>query len=146
MTVIAFDGKKMAADRMSGNQWTSYGRSTKIVKVKGHLIGGAGVAAVSREFIDWFRSGCVLADYPAGMKDKDDTTTMLVITPTGEVNVYQRTPLPMVHDNKWYAIGSGQEVAAAVMHMGYDAVKAVEVACAVCTGCGGGMDVLTLAP
>jgi 20S proteasome alpha/beta subunit len=144
MTVIAFDGKTMAADRMSGNQWTSYGRSTKIAKVDGHLIGGAGVAAVSREFIDWFRSGRVPSDYPAGMKDKDDSTTMLVITPCGVVNVYQRSPMPMVHDNTWYAIGSGQEVAAAVMHVGYDAVKAVEVACAVCTGCGGGIDVLAL--
>ncbi|MEO8807918.1 MAG: hypothetical protein ABI433_17695 [Burkholderiaceae bacterium] len=136
----------MAADRLSGNQWISYGRSTKIARVDGHLIGGAGVASVSRQFIEWFRAGRIPGDYPESMKDKDDGSTMLVITPAREVTVYQRTAMPVLHDNKWYSIGSGQEVAAAVMHMGYDAVKAVEIACAVCTGCGGGIDTLELLP
>lgn len=143
MTVIVWDGKTLAADRQSGDEWTKFARTTKIRRLRGHLVGSAGNSAVSREMLAWFDAGAVAADLPDSQKS-DDHCTMLVITPTAEIHVYQRGPRPIVIESRYYGIGSGKEAACAVLELGHDAIRAVEIASIVCNGCGGGIDALTL--
>jgi 20S proteasome alpha/beta subunit len=81
---------------------------------------------------------------PSTQRDEDKCCTMLVIAPDGEVRLYQAGPYPMVQENRYCAIGSGKEAAAAVLELGFDAKKAVEIASRVCVGCGNGMDTLEL--
>lgn len=144
MTVIAWDGKTLAADKQGGNEWTKYGTTTKIRRIRGHLVGCAGTSSLARAMLAWFEAGAVEADFPEAQSDTDKACTVLVITPDGRCTVYQSTPQPIEYENSYYAIGSGQDAAAAVMELGHDARTAVEIASRVCVGCGNGIDTLEL--
>jgi hypothetical protein len=144
MTVIVWDGKTLAADRLSGDDWTKTGRATKIHRMRGHLVGVAGIAAFCREFLSWFERGADPADVPAFQRDKDDYVHALVINPERKVYVYSRSPYPLLRENEICAIGSGKEVAEAALYFGKTAKEAVEACNVICTGCGGGVDTLTL--
>lgn len=143
MTCIAWDGTTLAADRR-----VSYGgticETTKIFKVNDCLVGGSGEMPYVMAMIEWVRSGRIIADYPAHQKDKDDWQPLLVIEPDGTACIYERSPYPLRYAQKHAAIGSGRDYARAAMHLGRTAREAVEVACALDTGCGNGVDVLSL--
>lgn len=143
MTVIAWDGKTLAADRMAGDNWLTCNQTLKIYRIGGCLVGCAGASAKLREMLAWFRAGAQPADFPQSARDSDNVD-MLVITPDRGIHLYQNTPFPIEFSQTQFAIGSGKEVARAVMMLGHDAAKAVELACAVCAGCGNGIDTLGL--
>lgn len=144
MTVIAFDGKTLAADRMSGSQYIKSPASIKAHRIRGCLVGLAGEAAMNAEWRAWFAAGAKPEDFPSTFRDSDKCSTALVITESGEINVYQATPYPIVIVGPTHAIGSGAEAAMAVMALGHDARKAVEIASVVCAGCGNGIDTIEL--
>lgn len=144
MTIIAWDGKTLAADKQSGDEWTKYGRTTKIRRIRDCLVGAAGNAAMNREMFAWFEAGAIAAELPDEQREIARCSSLLVITPEGLIRVYQNGGFPLDVENPYYAIGSGKEAASAVLELGFDAVRAVEIASIVCTGCGGGVDILTL--
>lgn len=144
MTVIAWDGHTLAADRQSGDQWTKFGRMTKIRLLRGHLVGAAGNSAQCRTMMKWFADGARAADFPASQRT-EASATMLVITPRGVVHLYESTPDPIEFGGSYYAIGCGKEAAAAVLELGLGSLEAVRIASIVCAGCGGGIDTLQLA-
>ena len=145
MTVIAWDGTVLAADRESSDSWMKCNASTKIELVRGHLVGCAGPAAAAREIIAWFAAGADPATFHESLR-KLDSLTMLAIAPGGTINMYQNTPYPIVYREgplgNRFAIGSGKEAAMGVMVAGYGARRAVEIASMVCAGCGNGVDSL----
>lgn len=145
MTVIAWDGKTLAADRESSGTYVKFGSARKIGRaVDGSLYGIAGEAAFNRELERWFLCGAVPEAFPEVQRDKDDHSTLLWITLSGAVKVIQRSPYPIELLDTQYAIGAGKEAAMAVMLCGHDAIKAVEIASLVCVGCGNDIDALTL--
>jgi ATP-dependent protease HslVU (ClpYQ) peptidase subunit len=143
VTVIAWDGKTLAGDKL-----TSFGgmhaTTTKVHRINGCLVGGSGNSAQIQEMLAWLRAGADVDKFPSSQRCDRDCATILVIHPDGQVRQYEHTPYPLVIHNTRWAIGSGRDFALAAMHLGQDAVKAVELACVLDTGCGNGVDSLTL--
>jgi hypothetical protein len=140
MTVIAWDGKTLAADR----QATDAGLRRSVKKIKrakdGSLMAAAGHSGVCEALRNWYDAGANPSDYP----DKDKTSHLLVVRRDGSLLFYDGYPTPVRFETKQLAMGSGRDYAEAAMYLGCNAVRAVEVACAFDSGCGNGIDALTL--
>lgn len=144
MTVIAWDGRTLAADKLAdmAGLRTSV---TKISRVNGCLIGSAGASSVGNEAEAWFARGADPKDFPESQRDNEHWDGLLVITPEGAVLKYENTPYPVRLDpGQKVAIGSGRDFAVAAMHLGLSATEAVKLACELSTGCGNGIDFMTL--
>ncbi|MBU3577526.1 hypothetical protein [Polynucleobacter sp. UK-Kesae-W10] len=143
MTTIVWDGKILAADKQVTNADSGHGITTKIFRVNGSLVAGAGSADVFSSLLHWYINGAIEEDFPSIQADTNDATFM-VISPEGRVMFYNRTPHPMIIENEYTAMGSGRDYALAALHLGCDAVKAVQVACEFDVYSGRGIDTLTL--
>ena len=67
MTIIAWDGKTLAADKAASN--CGYLRTvTKIYRVPSGLVGFAGDGSRAFALLQWFRDGCDPAKYPRPSK------------------------------------------------------------------------------
>ena len=144
MTVIAWDGKTLAADKRA----TYFGLSrtvTKIFRVGDVLVALAGNGSHGLEMLDWIRNGCKKDEFPAAQRaaDENQWATVSVFGADG-IRLYERTPFPAVIEDENYATGSGRDYAIAAMHCGKTAREAVEIACMFETSCGNGIDTLTL--
>ena len=146
MTIIAWDGHTLAADkRCSGGACTFTVR--KIHRLAdGSLIGLSGDSAYCAQMLAWVQAGEKAADIPATQRDRDKFAAAMVIRPNGEVWKYEDTPHPYRVEDKVFAIGSGRDFALAAMDLGLNSVRAVEVACARDQNCGNGIDTLRLEP
>lgn len=140
MTCIAWDGKTLAADKAStcaGLRLTT----TKIFKVYGRLLAFSGDADDAMQLLAWFKAGCDPATYPKAL-EKNDTAGYVF---DGDVVLkYTKSPHAERIEDKVFAAGCGRDYALATMHLGFDARRAVEVACHFDSGCGNGIDTLTL--
>lgn len=149
MTVIAWDGTTLAADRAAGDGWMKCGSTIKIERVNDCLVGCAGSSADGHELVAWFRNGPAVDTFPSGLRGKE-SVKMLVITPDKRVLVYDNSPYPTEYCDspdgigKRQAIGSGREAAMAAMLAGCGARRAVEIASLVCLHIGNGVDTLEL--
>lgn len=143
MTVIAWDGKTLAADKQS-----SYGSlpaiTTKVFRIRNHLVAGSGDTARIIEMRKWFEDGADPAKLPAFQTDEAKFVDLMVVDPAGGLMVYSNGPLPSFIQNQFWATGSGRDFAIAAMHCGKTAREAVEIASLFCTGCGQGVDSLEL--
>lgn len=145
MTVIVFAHGIMAADKQA-----SYGGSRRTVK-KIHragdlLVGGSGDMSFVLAMVEWVKAGRDPATFPAAQRDKDDWQPVMVVEPTGQILLYERTPHPIRYEDKVAAIGTGRPYAEAALYLGKSAREAAEVACALNFECGNGVDTLTLDP
>lgn len=142
MTVIAFDGKTLAADKQCTNAGHPF-TATKIHRVPGGLVGFTGNAGHAQALLQWFNDGADPTKWPS---KTDDTAGILFITTGGEVRGYSGDDGPhyLIYESRFVAFGAGRDYALAAMHLGYDARKAVEVACALDVNCGNGIDTLEL--
>jgi 20S proteasome alpha/beta subunit len=143
MTCIAWDGKTLAADKRACNG-TLYRTVTKIFRVGDSLMGYSGDPSFGEGMRAWIAGGEKPDDFPAFQRDKDDWVVTLVIRANGTIHKYERTPNPITFEDKHFAIGCGRDFALAAMHLGKTAREAVEVAIALDSGCGNGIDTLTL--
>lgn len=140
MTVIAWDGKTLAADKLGS--YNGLGRTvTKIHRIGDLLVGISGNAWVANEVFAWVERGRKPEAFPACQRDKDDWSMTLIIE-ARRVLLYERSPYPTRIADGTCAIGSGRDFALAAMHMGADARRAVEVATHFCPDCGLGVDTL----
>jgi ATP-dependent protease HslVU (ClpYQ) peptidase subunit len=143
MTVIAWDGKTLAADKQN----TSAGHATtvtKIHRVPGGLVGFTGNAGHANALLTWFREGRNPADWPK--KGGEDSAGVMFVTDDGELRGYSGDDGPnyVLYEDKFVAFGAGRDYALAAMYLGSDARRAVEVACALDNSCGMGIDTLEL--
>src|SRR5690606_552325 len=84
MTVIAFDGKTLAADKRMCQGGGMARTVTKIARTSsGELLAITGGLDVGRELEAWYLMGAKVVDFPA--KAKDDIATLIVIKPNGEI-------------------------------------------------------------
>ena len=144
MTCIAWDGTTLAADKRATNSGLPF-TVTKIFRARGRLLAAAGDFDRIGETIAWFAAGADPDKMPPYARDNMDFVSLLVIEPDGTILKYERSAVPFRIESPFYAIGSGRDFAMAAMHLGHDAAKAVEVACALDVKCGNGIDIATLA-
>jgi hypothetical protein len=142
MSVIAWDGTSLAADRRA-YLGGLYRTMTKVFDLGYALAAYAGDAAAGEEVLAWFNGGATPAEFPAPQRDRDSYAPLLIVWPDKTLWQFERTPYPVKFPPQTFAIGSGRDFALAAMHLGKTAAEAVEVACAFDVACGNGVDVLT---
>jgi len=137
MTVVAWDGHTLAADRQS----TFYGLTVPTVKIRklknGLLAGAAGESGRCRELLEWIEEGMVKADFPKG-----NMAEAIAVGPSGERPMLFENgcPTPVRIDQRQFAIGGGRDFAMAAMLCGRDSVQAVQIAIQLSSGCGLGIN------
>lgn len=142
MTVIAWDGATLAADKRAVSGGGIARTCTKIVRHGEYLLGIIGDWDCGAEMREWFKAGAQPADFPA--KAREDKSTLIVIHPDGRIGTYACGPFPILIEAERCAWGSGRDYAEAAMYLGRNAAQAVEIACVFQTDCGNGVDLLTL--
>jgi len=142
MTVIAWDGKTLAADRRATSQ-DMHWSVTKIQKHDGKLLFAGGDFDSIIAMYEWFIAGAKPETYPPCQKDNDAWAAVHVIDQNGLWR-YERTPYPFKVEVPFFATGSGRAYAMAAMYCGKTAREAVEIACVFDPGCGNGIDVLEI--
>lgn len=142
MTVIAWDGIVLAADKMA-NMAEYAGTVTKIRRAtNGALMAFSGTAPVGAELMAWYDAGAKPSAYPENACDDGCWAYLLVITPEREILRFERTAYPVRVEGRFTAMGCGAHFALATMHLGHDAVEAVRVASELSPNCGNGIDQL----
>lgn len=141
MTIIVWDGFCLAADKRAV-LGTLIRTTTKIFKVRNHLLGYAGDADAGEEMLAWFKDGADPGLFPTNQREDDRWSGLLVIGPDKRIFTYERTPHPLKFHDEQFAIGCGRDFALAAMYLGQSAPEAVKVACAFDYACGNGVDVL----
>ena len=144
MTVIAWEGKTLAADRQATTGSTKQSVK-KIYATGGKLLGLTGDISVGMEMIDWYTAGADPKLYPQSNRNPSEGCSLIVVSPSGRVEKYESTPHAFEIQGPFAAFGNGADAALAVMHMGGTAARAVEIASQVCSGCGCGLDALEFA-
>jgi hypothetical protein len=139
LTVIAWDGKTLAADRLLCAGETK-GTGRKIFRVGAELVGFSGTSCEAAAMLAWYRAGADVGSFP--QSKGDDYATMLVI----------RGRRVWKYDGRAYAyevkapcaIGCGAEGAMVAMACGKNAREAVLLASRFNNSCGNGVDVFEL--
>lgn len=143
MTVIAFDGRTLAADKLACSGDTRQ-TTTKIFRCGEGLIGITGDLSVGMEMLAWFQEGAAKADFPKSNLDPGKGCCLIVIRPDASVWSYESGPFPFRLEGPFHAFGCGREAALVAMACGKSAYEAVELANMFNTGCGNGVDTLEL--
>jgi hypothetical protein len=145
MTIICWDGKTLAADKRA----TCCGYPSTVTKISralsGELLAFSGDLDVGRALVEWFNGGADPKSFPDNRTGDGSTRAVLmVVTLAGKIARYECLPVALFFEDRFAAMGSGRDYALAAMYLGHDARRAVEVACALDTGCGNGTDTLEL--
>ena len=140
MTVIAWDGQTLAADKRAVSGGGIARPCTKIELFGNDLLAMTGSWDVAAEMREWYKEGANPATFPA--EARKDTSTLIVISPGGLIRTWAAGPYPMIVEATQCAWGSGRDFAEAAMHLGFDAKRAVEVASHFQSDCGNGVDTL----
>lgn len=141
MTVIAWDGKTLAADKMT-NFGGLHGTTVKVHRIGDKLVGGCGTTAQIQEMLKWVEKGCDPEKFPPQQRNLQECVSLLVVNKDGSLHQYESTPWPIILQNKQWAIGNGRDFAIAAMYLGKTAKEAVEVTNVLCNDCGNGVDEL----
>lgn len=137
MSVIAFDGKMVAADRRAVCQGVST-TSTKLFREPdGTILGFVGSLDEGLLKVEWYRDGAKVDEFPEPLED-DDFAYLFVVT-GGRFFRYERVPVPIENEDDFCAFGSGGPVAMGAMASSASALEAVEAACRLVPGCGNGV-------
>jgi ATP-dependent protease HslVU (ClpYQ) peptidase subunit len=142
MSVIAWDGKTIAADRsitfgevkMIGN---------KLWEIPGGAIAVCGGSYSGMLVKNWWISGARKEEWPDIQKDKEAWSILVVANSKKGVIYYEQEPVG-IEVGGIMAWGSGKEIAIGVMASGGSAVNAVEIACTYSPFCGFGCDFVNI--
>ena len=142
MTVIAWDGTTLAADRMiSFTDGTSI-ESTKIWRrdLDGVIYGIAGDNSKRLDLKAWFDDGGEPDEFPEGCDAE-----LLYVEPNGASFLIGGSPHPLpIEGSGRSAIGNGSPEVIALMHVGFSSELAVQKVCEVNHFCGLGIDILRI--
>lgn len=140
MTVIAWDGQTLAADKRAVSGGGIARTVTKITRHDDALLAITGDWDVGAEMRAWWMAGADPKAFPP--QAREDKASLIVIQ-RQQISHYASGPIPMVIESQRCAWGSGRDYAEAAMYLGHSAAKGVEVACQFQTDCGNGVDCLT---
>jgi ATP-dependent protease HslVU (ClpYQ) peptidase subunit len=127
MTVIAWDGQTLAADRM-GMHGDLINTQTKIWRSMAALLA----------MKEWYEAGATTTDFPE--IQKTENWAHLVVVVKGKLFYYEQTHHRMKCEDRCKAFGVGREFAMGAMLAGATAVRAVELTGNWIGGCGRGVD------
>lgn len=136
MSVIAFDGKMVAADRRAVCQGVSTTATKLFREPDGTILGYVGATDEGLLKVGWYRDGADPEDFPEPLED-DDFAYLFVVA-GGKFFRYERGPVPIENEDSFCAFGSGGPVAMGAMALGASALQAVEAASRLVPGCGNG--------
>ncbi|HEX3156721.1 MAG TPA: hypothetical protein VHV32_18980 [Candidatus Angelobacter sp.] len=146
MSIVVWDGRTLAADKRATNGSMVF-TTTKIRLLERNsgdvLLGWTGEQDSGEMVAKWYADGAEPREWPDCQKDKDLWSRLIVVNKAG-VWFYERQPLPVRVEDAYAAWGSGRDFALAALRLGKSAVEAVEIACHFDSGCGNGIDALTL--
>jgi ATP-dependent protease HslVU (ClpYQ) peptidase subunit len=141
MTTIAWDGRRLAADRLVNADGLKIRYAKKISHIaRGQqmlIVACAGLVADSLKFEKWLREG---GEHPT----LDDNFEAIVIDAQNNAVTYCNDLVALERDAP-YALGSGTKVALGALHAGADAKRAVEIGCELDLYTGGEIDVVVTA-
>lgn len=138
MSVIAWDGKVLAADRQISHNDRAY-EGQKLFRLDdGTLVAFTGDRECGMILVEWVRSGADSARWPAFQKH-DDFTTLVVVRTDGQVFQLQAEPYWHRITEPFYAWGVGAPYALGAMACGATAEHAVTVANSFSVWCGCGV-------
>lgn len=143
MTVVVWDGKTLAADKLIVAANAMRSRGTKIRAIGRYLIGYSGPLSVAEDFFQWARDRFPENEAPKSHTDHERGGIAMMISRDGNILIYDRSATPYRVEFDKYAIGAGAETAMTCLHLGHDAKTIVEACNATMIICGEGCDVLS---
>lgn len=147
MSVVAYDGRVIAADRQGMNGDFPF-ETRKLLRLRnGDIIAWAGSIDGGLAMARWYEGGCKREEFPVTQRDKDLWSRLIVIPNEPlhrQVRYYEQGPEPIFLHEPFMAWGSGRDIAMGALAMGADARKAVEIACRYNVYCGMGIDEIDL--
>lgn len=139
MTVIAWDGKTLAADRQTTIGDMIATRS-KIHKLGDDLyFVGSGDTDRVLIMVEWVRNGCDPEKWPSFQRNQD-TWVRFVVARDGKILEYNQEPMPIPCEDEKMAWGSGSSYAMGALMVGASAIEAVLATNKCCNTCGNGCD------
>lgn len=143
MSVIAWDGKSVAADKQATNATLRF-TTTKLRQLgDGTVLGWTGEQSCGEALAAWYADGAIREKWPAFQAEKDGWCRLIVISATG-VLVYEQQPFPVPVEDPFMAWGAGRDFAMGALACGASASDAVKVASRFDTSCGMGVDEVRL--
>ena len=143
MTVIAWDGKTLAADK----QATSCGLAMTTTKIRqiedGSVAAYTGDQDSGEVILQWYEDGADPMLWPVVQQTSKGWARLIVADAKG-CRVYDRRPIAVEVEDSFAAGGSGRDFAVAALHCGKSAREAVETASLYSIDCGKGMDAFDL--
>lgn len=138
MTIIAWDGRFIAADKMgvSGDMPLEV---DKLIRLdSGEIVGIVGTQHRGLELLEWYKSnrGKKVEEIVNAAINED--CSLVVVNDNKVFHYFNDGKHPFEIKEKIAAFGCGRELAMGAMAAGADALKAVEIACRynICCGCG----------
>ena len=142
MSVIAWDGKSIVADKMM-TEGDFHSVATKLYKLDhGVIVGFAGDLAQGLMLMDWYTGGQKKDDFPKFQAT--DEWTRLIVVKEKRLFIYDKLPVPIPIRDEYHAFGCGRDYAIGAMAMGATAREAVEITCKHSVYCGNGIDEFAL--
>ena len=143
MSVIAWDGKSLAADRQ-GTAGELRMVAPKLWRMTRHdgeivIIGTTGDLSESIVVRDWYVSGADPARWPEFQRT-DRWARLVVLSASAWLVTFEREPVAIPVLDPFAAWGSGRDFALGAMAHGASARQAVEIACRLSVFCGMGAD------
>jgi hypothetical protein len=140
VTVIAWDGTTLAADKQGTNAGLRQ-TVTKLFRLDDGAVGIEGDMQLGLELLHWLRGSRDPDTFPASCRGDDAPAAFGVVG--GAVCRWLGSPFPLILEDPFTANGSGRDYAIAAMHCGKTAKEAVEIASLFECGCGKGVDTMT---
>ena len=142
MSVIAWDGKTLAADRFAEMCGISGEAQKLFLLPSNEVVGFTGPLAGGMELLALYRVDRLISHWPESQKG-DDWSRLVVGKMNGTVVYYEKSPAEIPIYGKQLAWGSGQDFALTAMSLGQDAALAVSVTNLLCSTCGHGVTAFT---
>jgi hypothetical protein len=143
MTVIAYDGLYVAADRLIVNEGGLRGITRKLDVFEDWVLATSGPADHGDALILWFKEGKSPAAFPR-YHDGDKGSYLYAFKHGAPVLCFQTWPTPIMFPMTEFAAGTGNDVARAAMLLGRDAREACRIACELNIYCGMGVEYVDL--
>ena len=139
MSIIAYDGKTIAADKQA--TYADVKETTYKIKklANGDIVGFTGTLSKALMLVKWYEDGSSPKKYPK-FQEGDDWIRFVVFKTNGKILYYESTSEPIEVLEEKIAFGCGRDLALGAMEMGADAVTAVKVASKYSVYCGMGVD------
>ncbi len=141
MSVIAWDGASVAADRQATEDSTRTS-CKKIIRIRtGEILCDVGDYPIGLALIDWYKKGCDPVKFPK--IPKNNGTKLIVFSASGVLE-YETSHHGVPVKEPFFAWGAGKDLAIGAMAMGASAREAVKVASRYNVLCGLGVTALTV--